>query len=216
MTFIKSLIHKILNKEISNIYNKRFDNFNNTPKGVFWNSKLSQDLRLNIILDKILQNTKSDEFSIADIGCGYGSFADYLNRNYNESKFNYEGFDINPKFIKHCRSKFSEANLRFIIDSKPSSKKDFVTMSGTYNLATTTNVSLWEQYLFSCLSECWSYTKTAMIFNLQTSTKSKISSQNIYYANASKVIDFCVSKLGPTRVVRDSSLENDATFTVVR
>ena len=89
-------------------------------------------------------------------------------------------------------------------------------MSGTYNLATTSNVSLWEQYLFSCLSECWSYTKTAMIFNLQTSTKSKISSQNIYYANASKVIDFCVSKLGPTRVVRDSSLENDATFTVVR
>ena len=33
MTFIKSLIHKILNKEISNIYNKRFDTFNNTPKG---------------------------------------------------------------------------------------------------------------------------------------------------------------------------------------
>ena len=89
-------------------------------------------------------------------------------------------------------------------------------MSGTYNLATTTNVSLWEQYLFSCLSECWSYTKTAMIFNLQTSKKSKISSQNIYYANASKVIDFCVSNLGPTRIVRDSSLENDATFTVVR
>ena len=57
MTFIKSLIHKILNKEISNIYNKRFDTFNNTPKGVFWNSKLSQDLRLNIILDKILQNS---------------------------------------------------------------------------------------------------------------------------------------------------------------
>ena len=89
-------------------------------------------------------------------------------------------------------------------------------MSGTYNLATTKNVSLWEQYLFSCLSECWSYTKTAMIFNLQTSKKSKISSQNIYYANASKVIDFCVSKLGPTRVVRDNSLENDVTFTVVR
>ena len=153
---------------------------------------------------------------IADIGCGYGSFADYLNRNHNRIKFNYEGFDINSKFIKHCRSKFSEANLRFIIDSKPSSKKDFVTMSGTYNLATTTNVSLWEQYLFSCLSECWSYTKTAMIFNLQTSTKSKISSQNIYYANASKVIDFCVSKLGPTRIVNDNSLENDATFTVVR
>ena len=153
---------------------------------------------------------------IADIGCGYGSFADYLNRNHNKSKFNYEGFDINPKFIKHCRSKFSGANIRFIIDSKPSSKKDFVTMSGTYNLATTTNVSLWEQYLFTCLSECWANTKIAMIFNLQTAKKKKITSQKIYYANTSEIIDYCVANFGPTRILRDNQLENDITFTVVR
>ena len=67
MTFIKTLIYKLLNKQISNIYNKRFNNYNNTPKGVFWNSKLSQDLRLNIILDKILKIAKSEEFSIAEI-----------------------------------------------------------------------------------------------------------------------------------------------------
>ena len=89
-------------------------------------------------------------------------------------------------------------------------------MSGTYNLATTNDVSLWEQYVFDCLSECWAYAKTAMIFNLQTAKTSKISSQNIYYANASKVIDFCVSALGPTRIVRDNILKNDITFTVLR
>ena len=208
---------ELLEAEINNQYSERFKKFGATPKGVFWVSNERQETRFNLILKEIQNiSSKKTVLDIADIGCGYGSFADYLNRNHNKIKFNYEGFDINSKFIKHCRSKFLEVNLRFIIDSKPSSKKDFVTMSGTYNLATTTNVSLWEQYLFSCLSECWSYTKTAMIFNLQTSKKSKISSQNIYYANASKVIDFCVSKLGPTRIVRDKSLENDVTFTVVR
>ena len=207
----------ILEAEINSRYSERFEKFGPTPKGVFWASNTCQERRFSLILKEIKKISRNQSvFEIADIGCGYGSFADYLNRNHNKIKFNYEGFDINSKFIKHCRSKFSKENLKFKIDSKPSSKKDFVTMSGTYNLATTTNVSLWEQYLFSCLSECWSYTKTAMIFNLQTSKKSKISSQNIYYANASRVIDFCVSKLGPTRVVRDSSLENDATFTVVR
>ena len=60
MTFIKTLIYKLLNKQISNIYNKRFDNHNNTPKGVFWNSKLSQDLRLNIILDNLLKISKGE------------------------------------------------------------------------------------------------------------------------------------------------------------
>ena len=61
MTLIKILIYKLLNKQISNIYDKRFDNYNNTPKGVFWNSKLSQDLRLSIILDIILKNPINEE-----------------------------------------------------------------------------------------------------------------------------------------------------------
>ena len=190
----------LLETKINSQYSKRFEKFGATAKGVFWASTARQEKRFDLILKEIQKISRNDiVLEIADIGCGY-----------------YEGFDINPNFIKHCRNKFSDANLRFIIGNRPLSKKDFITMSGTYNLATTTDVSLWEQYLFSCLSECWSYTKTAMIFNLQTSKKSKISSQNIYYANASKVIDFCVSKLGPTRIVRDNSLENDATFTVVR
>ena len=72
MTFIKAFIYKLLNKQISNIYNHRFEKYYNTPKGVYWNSKLSQDLRLNIILDKIVSNLKSNKSSIADVGCGYG------------------------------------------------------------------------------------------------------------------------------------------------
>ena len=102
MTFLKILIYKLLNKQISKIYNKRFDNYNNTPKGVFWNSKLSQDLRLNIILDKILKNTKSEEFSIADIGCGYGRLYEIIKERNLGGKVKYYGFDINQKlwFVK--------------------------------------------------------------------------------------------------------------------
>ena len=95
MIFIKTLIYKLLNKQISNIYNKRFDNYNNTPKGVFWNSKFSQDLRLNIILNKILQNAKSEKFSIADIGCGYGRLYEIIKDRNLDLKVEYQGFDIN-------------------------------------------------------------------------------------------------------------------------
>jgi len=119
MTFIKSLIYKLLNKQISNIYNKRFDNFNNTPKGVFWNSKLSQDLRLNIILDKILQNTKSDEFSIADIGCGYGRLYEIIRERKLDGKVLYHGFDINQKIISFCKNNIDfEIFDGFLFDSR--------------------------------------------------------------------------------------------------
>ena len=208
---------ELLEAEINNQYSERFKKFGATPKGVFWISNERQETRFNLILKEIQKiSPKQTILDIADIGCGYGCFADYLFKKLNRSEFRYEGLDINKNLIDHCHRSFLEPNLRFAVGGKPSSVTDFVIMSGTYNLASTKNVTLWEQYLFDCLSECWAYAKSAMIFNLQTSKKTKISSQNIYYANASDIIDFCVSKLGPTRIVRDNSLENDVTFTVVK
>ena len=206
-----------LEAAINTQYSKRFGKFGATPKGVFWVSTERQETRFDLILKEIQKiSPKQTVLDIADIGCGYGSFADYLFRKLNRREFKYEGFDINTDLIEHCRSEFSESNLSFSVGGSPSSNKDFIIMSGTYNLATTKDVSLWEQYLFDCLSECWAYAKSAMIFNLQTSKTRKISSQNIYYAKTSDIIDFCVAKLGPTRITRVASLENYVTFTVVK
>ena len=207
----------LLEARIISRYSERFEQFGPTAKGVFWASSVRQEMRFQLILEEIKKISRNHiALEIADIGCGYGSFADYLKRNLNNSRFHYEGFDINPKFIEHCCRKFLEENFRFNIGSRPLSEKAFVIMSGTFNLATTNDVSLWEQYLFGSLSECWAYTRTAMIFNLQTSKVSKISSQNIYFANTSAIIDFCVANFGPTRIIKEESLESDVTFTIVR
>ena len=207
----------LLEAEINTQYSERFKKFGSTPKGVFWVSNARQETRFDLILKEIQKiSLKKTVLDIADIGCGYGAFADYLFTKLNRSEFKYEGLDINEDLIEYCHRNFLESNLRFAVGGKPSSDKDFIIMSGTYNLATTKNVSLWEKYLFDCLSECWACTKLAMIFNLQTSKTRKIGLQNIYYARTSDIIDFCVAKLGPTRITRDTSLENDVTFTIVR
>ena len=203
--------------EIKSQYSKRFKKFGATPKGVFWVSTERQETRFNLILREIQKiSPKQAVLDIADIGCGYGSFAGYLFKKLNKNDFKYEGLDINEDLIEHCHRNFLEPNVRFAVGVKPSSDKDFVIMSGTYNLATTNDVSLWEQYLFDCLSECWTHAKSAMIFNLQTSKTRKIASQNIYYAKTSDILNFCIARLGPTRITRDASLENDVTFTIVK
>ena len=207
----------LLEAEINTQYSERFKKFGATPRGVFWVSTERQETRFDLILKEIQKiSPKQTVLDIADIGCGYGSFANYLFKKLNRREFKYEGLDINKDLIEHCHGNFLESNLRFVVGGKPSSSRDFLVMSGTYNLATTKDVSLWEQYLFDCLSECWDFTKSAMIFNLQTSRTRKITSQNIYYAKTSDIIDFCVAKLGPTRITRNASLENDVTFTIVR
>ena len=211
MTFIKSLIYKLLNKQISNIYNKRFDNYNNTPKGVFWNSKLSQDLRLNIILDKILQNSKSDEFSIADIGCGYGRLYEIIRERKLDGKVQYHGFDINQKIISFCKNNINFENIKFSISAFPLNKTDYVVMSGTYNLTPTNNISLWEDYIIKNLTSNWKLVQKAMIFNCLIKEKRKIE-KKLYYTELSWIQKICERNFCDPEVIKHNLLKDDITI----
>ena len=211
MAFIKTLIYKLLNKQISNIYNKRFDNFNNTPKGVFWNSKLSQDLRLNIILDKILQNSKSDEFSIADIGCGYGRLYEIIRERKLDGKVQYHGFDINQKIISFCKNNIDFENIKFSISALPLNETDYVVMSGTYNLTPTNNISLWEDYIIKNLTSNWKLVQKAMIFNCLIKEKRKIE-KKLYYTELSWIQKICERNFCDPEVIKHNLLKDDITI----
>ncbi len=211
MNFIKTLIYKLLNKQISNIYNKRFNNYNNTPKGVFWNSKLSQDLRLNIILDKILQNAKSDEFSIADVGCGYGRLYEIIRERKLDGKIQYHGFDINQKIISFCKNNIDFENIKFSISAFPLNKTDYVVMSGTYNLTPTNNISLWEDYIIKNLTSNWKLVQKAMIFNCLIKEKRKIE-KKLYYTELSWIKKICERNFCVPEVIKHNLLKDDITI----
>ena len=210
MTFIKSLVYKILNKQISNIYNKRFDNYNNTPKGVFWNSKLSQDLRLNIILDKVLYNSESNEFSIADIGCGYGRLYEIIKERNLDGKIQYYGFDINQKLINFCKNNKDFKNADFEMNAFPNKNTDFIVMSGTYNLAPTNNISLWEDYIMKNLTNNWNLVNKAMIFNCLIKEKKQIK-QSLYYTELSWIRKTCKENFCRPIIIKHQMLKEDIT-----
>ena len=215
MNFIKILIYKILNKQISNIYNKRFDNYNNTPKGVFWNSKLSQDLRLNIILDKILKIAKSEEFSIADIGCGYGRLYEVIKERNLDSKVQYYGFDINEKLINFCKNNKDFENVEFAINASPFKKTDYIVMSGTYNLTPTNNISLWEDYIIKNLKGNWKFVKKAMIFNCLIKEKKEIT-KSLYYSELSWIKKICEENFCHPIITKHKILKEDITIILNR
>ncbi len=215
MTLIKSLIYKFLNKKISNIYDNRFNNYNNTPKGVFWNSKLSQDLRLNIILNKILNNSKNGKFSIADIGCGYGRLYEIIiERNLN-GRIQYQGFDINKKLIRFCNENKDFENVKFAIGSFPFKNIDYVVMSGTYNLAPTNNINLWENYIIKNLKLNWNFAKKGMIFNCLIREKRTIH-KYLYYTELSWIKKMCEENFCKPIIIKHYMLNEDITVILKR
>ena len=60
--------------------------------------------------------------------------------------------DINKDFILFCKKqiKYNMPALKY--KHVPQKKVDFIIMSGTYNLAPTNNIKLWENYIIENLN----------------------------------------------------------------
>ena len=211
MLFIKKLMYKFLDNQISKIYTKRFNKFQNTPRGVFWNNKLSQDLRLNIILDKIVSNLKNDKFSIADVGCGYGRLYEIIKERNLDKIIEYNGFDINKEFINFCKNKKEFENGQFTVNSFPLKKADYVIMSGTYNLTPTNNINLWENYIIKNLKSNWNFVGKCMIFNCLIKERRKID-KTLYYTELSWIKKMCEENFCNPEVIRHNLLKEDITI----
>jgi uncharacterized membrane protein len=55
-----------------------------------------------------------------------------------------------------------------------------------------------------------------MIFNLQISDESLITSSGIVYANKIDVVNFCEKNFGQTTLVRSAKIPSDLTFTITK
>ena len=184
------------------------------PEGVHWVGSERQSLRFQLLLKTILDHSEIKEKSIVDVGCGYGALAEYIKHNVDTKHLQYFGYDISDRLISHCNKNIDYKWADFKVRNSPHKKVDYCVMSGTYNLAMTSNVPQWEDYVLGCLSDCWKKTRKLMIFNLQISKFSFISKGNIFYASKRKTLSKCISMFGPTEIVQHPLLSKDAMFIV--
>ena len=113
---------KCINSLLIRTYRKNVKKYGFTPRGLFWNSKESQENRFKIISKLLLKYSKTidEKIRIADIGCGYGDLNSYLLKNF-VKKFSYKGYDINSQFIDYCKT-LNKGNKGFFFCFRLSSR----------------------------------------------------------------------------------------------
>jgi len=207
-------IRKSFDDELESKYSLRFKKYGATAEGSYWINKARQELRFEIMIKEILKLQNNLELSIGDIGCGYGALVDYIATKYNPRKIRYFGTDISTDLINFCTENYDQSWAEFTIGSKPHSDVDVCLMSGTYNLAATHNALDWENHIFKNLTECWFKTQKMLIFNLQTSDTTHISSGKIFYANKNNILNRCNALLNTAVCVEHIDLPFDTTFVI--
>lgn len=178
-------------KEVANYYTNKLSEYGETPKGVDWNSEEGQVLRFQELCKVI---SPSENFSINDLGSGYGAFFSYLNAKH--SGVSYFGYDISEQMVEAARKRYAGApNAHFEVASRPLQKADYSIASGIFNVTLNHSKAEWEDYIKGVLDHLHESCEVGFSFNCLTSYSDKQRMrEDLYYADPCAMFDLCKQK----------------------
>tara|TARA_R100001143_G_C3346887_1_gene127296 strand:- start:609 stop:1244 length:636 start_codon:yes stop_codon:yes gene_type:complete len=175
--------------EVANYYSNKIVEYGQTPQGVDWNGEESQTLRFEQ-LSKVVVGSAAN-FSVNDLGCGYGALFDYLKSRYTLSA--YLGIDVSKDMIRSAQSNHQEeSETRFIVAAKPDSIADYGMASGIFNVRLERNDNEWFEYLQATLDILNDTSQYGFAFNCLTAYSDEDKKRDyLYYADPCKLFDLC-------------------------
>lgn len=174
--------------EVAHYYTDKLAQHGETPRGVDWNGSESQVLRFEQ-LSKILPT--SGDFSLNDLGCGYGALLDHLRDKH--PSCSYLGVDISPDMISAAGQRHATTpRVRFITASEPDQIADYGVASGIFNVRLGRTDAEWHDYLQSTLDVLDRTSKLGFSFNCLTSYSDEDKKRDyLYYADPCRLFDLC-------------------------
>jgi SAM-dependent methyltransferase len=167
-----------------------------SAKGVNWNSKDTQELRFEVLLDILPKNL--EDFTLVDAGCGFGDFYLYLEKKDRHPK-KYIGLDsLYDMYAIASQRTAQEIIIADIIkDDLPMA--DFYICSGALNV-----LHPFETQLF--IQNCYKSSKKAFVFNVLYGDKQ---SKTYNYMTKEQILKIADSLHVEDVVFRDGYMDDD-------
>lgn len=190
-----------IHKNIENHYTNKVKKYGATPKGVDWNGEESQTIRFEQ-LSKII---KKDNFTLADIGCGYGKYSEYLDNIF--QNHSYIGYDLSKEMIANANKLYLNDNTKFIHIDKLDEivDIDYSIASGIFSVKMNHNETDWLSYIIETLDIINQKSLNGFAFNMLTKYSDKeYMRDDLYYADPLYFFDYCKKNFS-----RNISLNHD-------
>jgi SAM-dependent methyltransferase len=134
-----------------------------TPLGVGWLCQPSQELRF-VQLAKLLP--RRSDFSINDIGCGYGALLSFLLERRPRQKFDYLGVDLSSAMIDQANQKWAEQKCTaFLRSTRADRIADYAVASGIFNIKLDHSLAEWEKSIRQSLCDMRETTRYGFAVN---------------------------------------------------
>ena len=173
--------------DVAKYYSDKIQTYGETPQGVDWNGEESQFLRFKQLC-KIIQ---CEDFSLGDLGCGYGALLDYLEDQYHV--FSYCGVDVSRDMVQAAQNKYAHAsNADFHVSGKLPCRCDYTIASGIFNVRMGHDDAGWRDYILETLRHMNDSSTSGFAFNCLTSYSDADKMRDyLYYADPCALFDYC-------------------------
>lgn len=188
-------------KAVERYYSSKFAEHGPSARGVDWNSAESQELRFEQLVH-VVRNDRGS-FSINDLGCGYGAFADFLRRRGFDAS--YTGYELSAAMLEHARAGFRGHPLIQFRHGSTLEPADYSVASGIFNVRLGFDDEEWQGYVDAVIDELAQASRRGFAFNMLTSySDPERRRADLHYADPCAVFDGC-----KTRYARDVALLHD-------
>jgi SAM-dependent methyltransferase len=178
-----------VHSKIEAYYTNKIKVYGATPKGVDWNGEESQVLRFEQLSKVITEDT----FTLADIGCGYGKYCEYLESNF--VNYDYTGYDLSNDMIENAKQLYAKKDkVKFINIQNLShiSAVDYSLASGIFSVKMQHNEAEWLAYILETLEVLNNISTKGFSFNMLTKYSDKeYMREDLYYADPLFFFDYC-------------------------
>jgi SAM-dependent methyltransferase len=174
--------------DIAEYYTGKLSEYGEQPRGVDWNGEASQLLRFEQLVRVV---DKAEDFSINDLGCGYGALYDHLRVHY--GNFRYSGCDVSEAMIDAASRRHRDCrNVLFWVAAAPPERADYGVASGIFNVRLDRSDAEWHACLLRTLDSLDRTSQLGFAFNCLTSySDSGKMKQYLYYADPCALFDHC-------------------------
>ncbi|AOB33091.1 SAM-dependent methyltransferase [Bordetella sp. H567] len=175
-------------EDVARYYSAKLAEHGETPRGVDWNGEESQRRRFEQLC-KLIE--APNDFSINDVGCGYGALCDYLKEHF--GAFRYHGIDVSEDMTEAGRRRFAGTpNVAFTTAARPDQVADFGVASGIFNVRMGRGDLEWTDYLRDTLDVLNETSRRGFGFNCLTSYSDPEKMRDeLYYADPCVLFDLC-------------------------
>ncbi len=177
--------------EIGRYYSEKLALHGASPQGVDWNSAESQQTRFG----QLARLCEGDlEFSLNDIGCGYGALFDHLSGL--GRRCDYLGVDISePMIAKAEELHRGRRACRFLAGERADRSADYSVASGIFNVKLSASDGVWLAHLLETLAAIDATSRRGFAFNCLTRySDAALMKDTLFYADPGRLFEHCKTK----------------------